>query len=240
MEGDRHLDCYLGNRRMLSALGWRVTSQLYPRFLYDSEKFNEWMNPIDYEPEGQDDEGTVGSGKRGAEQQGGGDSKRQRLGNEEQLPEIMPGEGSEVCAGVVKRTVGTPHPAAMDGSPRTQNLSQGQYNKEPEEVPQLAKSGAIFAPPITTSEQPATPARPEEMVEVYRVPVHASWFKWNKIHDIERRGVPEFFNGRSSRKTPEVHSFWFGATMTPLNVQLYGLQRVGLLPEAIWSMTRIS
>lgn len=37
------------------------------------------------------------------------------------------------------------------------------------------------------------------------VPSYASWFDYNCIHAVERRGLPEFFNGRNKSKTPEVY-----------------------------------
>lgn len=36
------------------------------------------------------------------------------------------------------------------------------------------------------------------------VPTYASWFDYNCIHQIERRALPEFFNGKNKSKTPEI------------------------------------
>uniref|UniRef100_A0A8C1TYN6 SWI/SNF related, matrix associated, actin dependent regulator of chromatin, subfamily c, member 1b n=1 Tax=Cyprinus carpio TaxID=7962 RepID=A0A8C1TYN6_CYPCA len=36
------------------------------------------------------------------------------------------------------------------------------------------------------------------------VPTYASWFDYNCIHQIERRALPEFFNGKNKSKTPEM------------------------------------
>lgn len=36
------------------------------------------------------------------------------------------------------------------------------------------------------------------------VPSYASWFDYNAIHAIEKRALPEFFNGRNKSKTPEM------------------------------------
>ncbi|CAG2202864.1 SMARCC [Mytilus edulis] len=36
------------------------------------------------------------------------------------------------------------------------------------------------------------------------VPSYASWFDYNAIHAIEKRALPEFFNGRNKSKTPEI------------------------------------
>ena len=48
------------------------------------------------------------------------------------------------------------------------------------------------------------PAEPELTQELYKVPCHAAWFGYNDIHDIERKSVPDFFNGKAQSKTPKV------------------------------------
>ncbi|CAG2173906.1 unnamed protein product [Oppiella nova] len=37
------------------------------------------------------------------------------------------------------------------------------------------------------------------------IPSYSSWFDYNCIHAVERRGLPEFFNGRNKSKSPEVY-----------------------------------
>nr|KAI8730268.1 SWI/SNF complex subunit SMARCC2-like isoform X2 [Biomphalaria glabrata] len=37
------------------------------------------------------------------------------------------------------------------------------------------------------------------------VPSYSAWFDYNSIHAIERRALPEFFNGKNKSKTPEVY-----------------------------------
>ena len=41
------------------------------------------------------------------------------------------------------------------------------------------------------------------------IPSYAAWFDYNSIHSIERRALPEFFNGKNRSKTPEVSFQWF-------------------------------
>ncbi|NXQ49723.1 SMRC1 protein, partial [Catharus fuscescens] len=40
------------------------------------------------------------------------------------------------------------------------------------------------------------------------IPSYASWFDYNCIHVIERRALPEFFNGKNKSKTPEIDLFF--------------------------------
>ena len=37
------------------------------------------------------------------------------------------------------------------------------------------------------------------------VPSYSAWFDYNAIHAIEKRGLPEFFNGKNKSKTPEIY-----------------------------------
>lgn len=37
------------------------------------------------------------------------------------------------------------------------------------------------------------------------VPSYSAWFDYNAIHAIERRSLPEFFNGKNKSKTPETY-----------------------------------
>ena len=37
------------------------------------------------------------------------------------------------------------------------------------------------------------------------IPSYASWFDYNAIHCIEKRGLPEFFNMKNKSKNPEIY-----------------------------------
>lgn len=37
------------------------------------------------------------------------------------------------------------------------------------------------------------------------VPSYSAWFDYNSIHTIEKRAIPEFFNGKNKSKTPEIY-----------------------------------
>lgn len=38
------------------------------------------------------------------------------------------------------------------------------------------------------------------------VPSYSAWFDYNSVHAIERRALPEFFNGKNKSKTPEIYA----------------------------------
>lgn len=246
---------------------WKV----YVRWLYDSEKYNEVMNPIDYEVEqgeeqahaqrgtrggmastagqnptmagGDDadedelmrlenleeleaddneelDEGVQNNKRRRTEADGdtggtppagtGGDeeareAKRLRTGPAERRLEVVAGAEKQVQAApaVTRQSLLEPHHAAMDGSASTENISQGQLVLPPGTIPTAANVPQVERPALPA--KPSPPAAPMPAKELYMVPAHASWFHWNRIHERERRGVPDFFNGRSVSKTPKVY-----------------------------------
>lgn len=37
------------------------------------------------------------------------------------------------------------------------------------------------------------------------IPSYSAWFDYNALHGIERRALPEFFNGQNKSKTPEIY-----------------------------------
>lgn len=37
------------------------------------------------------------------------------------------------------------------------------------------------------------------------VPSYSAWFDYNAVHEVEKRALPEFFNGRNKSKTPEIY-----------------------------------
>ncbi|KAI8848899.1 SWIRM domain-containing protein, partial [Chytridium lagenaria] len=45
---------------------------------------------------------------------------------------------------------------------------------------------------------------PSQLLEII-VPSYSAWFSLSSIHDIERRGLPEFFNNRNKSKSPETY-----------------------------------
>uniref|UniRef100_A0A8D2L2G1 SWI/SNF related, matrix associated, actin dependent regulator of chromatin subfamily c member 1 n=1 Tax=Varanus komodoensis TaxID=61221 RepID=A0A8D2L2G1_VARKO len=54
--------------------------------------------------------------------------------------------------------------------------------------------------PVDTGEDNVT-----EQTNHIIIPSYASWFDYNCIHVIERRALPEFFNGKNKSKTPEIY-----------------------------------
>ncbi|KAH9329428.1 hypothetical protein KI387_001536, partial [Taxus chinensis] len=58
---------------------------------------------------------------------------------------------------------------------------------------------------LTPSEIKAAEPSSDTNTEFYTIPGYARWFSWNKIHETERIFLREFFDGRSSSKTPKIY-----------------------------------
>ncbi|KAL6780553.1 hypothetical protein ACKKBF_B12650 [Auxenochlorella protothecoides x Auxenochlorella symbiontica] len=156
---------------------WRV----YSRWLADSEKHNEWMNPADYETEEAAAGGEEGGGaKRSGEETAGAAAKRARLAGRagRPNPELAPeAEPVPLAPGVLQQTVLQPNRKAMSGAGGL-DVSQGQ-----------ARAGAAPAQP----QPPPPPGTPSGGApqELHRVPACAAWFRWGAVHALERAEFPD-------------------------------------------------
>ncbi|KAJ1650667.1 SWI/SNF and RSC complex subunit Ssr2 [Dispira simplex] len=62
-------------------------------------------------------------------------------------------------------------------------------------------------PPALSAEEIQNKAKSYLVQQTYEViiPSYAAWFSMDRIHPNEKRGLPEFFNGRNRSKTPSVY-----------------------------------
>ena len=56
-------------------------------------------------------------------------------------------------------------------------------------------------PPTTPSHTKHLIAQPHEII----IPSYSVWFNISRIHENERKALPEFFNNRNKSKTPQVY-----------------------------------
>ena len=54
--------------------------------------------------------------------------------------------------------------------------------------------------PVTISDQKVATQTAEIII-----PSYAAWFNFSKIHEIEEKALPEFFNNKNRSKTPQVY-----------------------------------
>lgn len=130
------------------------------------------------------------------------------LGPDGEPLEVLPGKEKRVHEGpaVVQQKVQAPHESvealAAGAGPTVENLSEGQRTPappgaDPTSIAELGQPGQVAG---------KTDAAAQRLTrEVYRVPAHAGWFRWEHVHELERRGVPEFFNGRAPSKTAKTY-----------------------------------
>ncbi|PFX30455.1 SWI/SNF complex subunit SMARCC2 [Stylophora pistillata] len=66
----------------------------------------------------------------------------------------------------------------------------------------------IFKEPLVVQDTETHDENLTEQTHHIIIPSYASWFDYNSVHAIERRALPEFFNGKNKSKSPEViHAF---------------------------------
>lgn len=124
-----------------------------------------------------------------------------------------------------------PNKLATDLKTSTEDISYGQRSKlEGQGVPQAPlpskpepSEGPTAGPTTTEAQAEAAPVEENPAVAPsseaqaaaapvdaaarvpYRVPAHAAWFAWDKVHSIEVREVPEFFSDSDPAKTPDIY-----------------------------------
>uniref|UniRef100_A0A672Z6J0 SWI/SNF related, matrix associated, actin dependent regulator of chromatin subfamily c member 2 n=1 Tax=Sphaeramia orbicularis TaxID=375764 RepID=A0A672Z6J0_9TELE len=102
----------------------------------------------------------------------------------------------------------------VDENKKPVNFRQRIFPKE-EEVSPLCKRRRSPSPPSTPAESrkkggkkglmDASEDNVTEQTHHIIIPSYAAWFDYNCIHEIERRALPEFFNGKNKSKTPEIY-----------------------------------
>ncbi|XP_048058192.1 SWI/SNF complex subunit SMARCC1b isoform X1 [Megalobrama amblycephala] len=205
---------------------WKV----HARWILDTDTYNEWMNEEDYEI---DENGNSMSFRRriyqSTEEQKPG--KKRRRSPSPPSSESKK-KGGKKSSGMYKRR-GQPEEAEpeedltkdMEDPTPVPNMEEVilpknvNLKKDSENTP---VKGGIMADLDDQEEDLLSGVRDEEEQREYGrgmegeesateqthhiiVPTYASWFDYNCIHQIERRALPEFFNGKNKSKTPEIY-----------------------------------
>lgn len=195
---------------------WKVCAN----WLQDLESYNEWMNEEDYEV---DDSGTKKK-HRGClsvdDTMGLSDPDKKKKAKKRPRSPPSPrykkksSRNTTTPGKPVKKTKieeeeedltrdmedPTPEPAVTEvttGS-KIQPSKGGNYMDLDDEGGE--KTEKTEGPPVPESEDTAT-----DQTHHIIVPSYAAWFDYNAIHAIEKRGLPEFFNGKNKSKTPEIY-----------------------------------
>uniref|UniRef100_A0A8C7I4V1 SWI/SNF related BAF chromatin remodeling complex subunit C1 n=1 Tax=Oncorhynchus kisutch TaxID=8019 RepID=A0A8C7I4V1_ONCKI len=177
----------------ISEKPWKV----HAKWVLDTDAFNEWMNEEDYEVD--ENKKTV--------------SFRQRIFPKEE--EV--GQTLEVNPGSHWKRRGHRGEEEEEEEDLTKDMEDPSPVPSMEEVT-LPKNGQLIEEEeqgkaevnrlIDSSEDNVT-----EQTHHIIIPSYAAWFDYNCIHEIERRALPEFFNGKNKSKSPEIRTlsqiiFW--------------------------------
>ncbi|KAK0150394.1 SWI/SNF complex subunit SMARCC2 [Merluccius polli] len=114
----------------------------------------------------------------------------------------------------------SPVPAAEDGNPAKTNNTKKDSDSTPvkggtdndeqedESMETTGKEEAEGSPSVKGEPVKASDLHEDNVTEQTHhiiIPSYAAWFDYNSVHAIERRALPEFFNGKNKSKTPEIY-----------------------------------
>ena len=174
-------------------------------WLYETEEYNEWMCEEDYEVE-----------------ENGKNKSNPMYMDEDEYSNCF--EKPSKKKGKRKRSP-SPTPSKGRGKPKGKNAKKSKMDEDDEDEDMMDQDE-------TTNDKPEEPKETkdkepvegdEEEKEVKEetkddqednateqthhiiVPSYSSWFDYNAIHAIEKRALPEFFNGKNKSKSPEIY-----------------------------------
>jgi SWI/SNF related-matrix-associated actin-dependent regulator of chromatin subfamily C len=92
------------------------------------------------------------------------------------------------------------------GSPEKDG-AESHGSLQPGDGQDAAADGAVDGQSVQTKASLETTARSHLAAQTHAiiVPSYSSWFDMHDIHSLEKKSVPEFFNGRNRSKTPAVY-----------------------------------
>jgi SWI/SNF related-matrix-associated actin-dependent regulator of chromatin subfamily C len=171
---------------------WNVSA----RFIFDLDTFNEWMDEVDYESEKYEEEyhesadDVLESGKKRKGDADAAESKKPKVAESEPSPPrqlSFPDSNKVVVQAKVSLT-------SADNQVRPSGAGAAPVEK-------------FDAPVVADATQPssdgttyATPAHVHpvaDRVEPVVVPSYSSWFSFGSVSQVERKQLPDFFEGKS-------------------------------------------
>uniref|UniRef100_A0A668AIC3 SWI/SNF related BAF chromatin remodeling complex subunit C2 n=1 Tax=Myripristis murdjan TaxID=586833 RepID=A0A668AIC3_9TELE len=96
----------------------------------------------------------------------------------------------------------SPVPATEEGNPAKTN------EQEDESMETTGKEEEEGSPSVKGEPVKGSDLHEDNVTEQTHhiiIPSYAAWFDYNSVHAIERRALPEFFNGKNKSKTPEIY-----------------------------------
>uniref|UniRef100_A0A3P8N7G5 SWI/SNF related, matrix associated, actin dependent regulator of chromatin, subfamily c, member 2 n=1 Tax=Astatotilapia calliptera TaxID=8154 RepID=A0A3P8N7G5_ASTCA len=205
------------------------TSFVHAKWILDLDQYNEWMNEEDYEvgegcPKRKrisaktlTDEVTTPDERR--DKKPGSAKKRKRSPSPSPTPPPQESKKKNTKKGFVKShskrgqreeeqedlskdlDEASPVPASEEGNPAKTNNTKKDSDSTP--VKGGTDLGDVKGEPVKGSDLHEDNVT--EQTHHIIIPSYAAWFDYNSVHAIERRALPEFFNGKNKSKTPEIY-----------------------------------
>uniref|UniRef100_A0A3B4WDK4 SWI/SNF related BAF chromatin remodeling complex subunit C2 n=1 Tax=Seriola lalandi dorsalis TaxID=1841481 RepID=A0A3B4WDK4_SERLL len=195
--------------------------KVHAKWILDLDQYNEWMNEEDYEvgegcPKRKrisaktlTDEVTTPDERR--DKKPGSAKKRKRSPSPSPTPPPQESKKKNTKKGFSKRgqreeeqedlskdlDEASPVPASEEGNPAKTMRVYVSIQEEEEGSP------SVKGEPVKGSDLHEDNVT--EQTHHIIIPSYAAWFDYNSVHAIERRALPEFFNGKNKSKTPEIY-----------------------------------
>ncbi len=188
-------------------------------WLFEGEEYNEWMCEEDYEVE---ENGTAKPNEMymSDEEYSGCFEKPKKKGKRKRSPSPppsatkTPGRGAKAKGRAKKSRVddedddddiaeideASNDVSIMDTSKTSSNNPASNKAADPEEEEADIKAEKMDTEKSKEDQEDNATEQTHHIV----VPSYSSWFDYNSIHAIEKRALPEFFNGKNKSKSPEI------------------------------------
>uniref|UniRef100_A0A674E3V3 SWI/SNF related BAF chromatin remodeling complex subunit C1 n=1 Tax=Salmo trutta TaxID=8032 RepID=A0A674E3V3_SALTR len=203
---------------------WKV----HAKWVLDTDAFNEWMNEEDYEvdenkktvsfrqrifPKEEESSRTPDRKERKANAAG---KKRRRSPSPPTTPaESRKKGGKKGNPGSHWKRRGHRGEDEEEEEDLTKDMEDPSPVPSMEEVT-LPKNGQLIVQLVPLEEEEQGKAEVNRLIDSIEdnvteqthhiiIPSYAAWFDYNCIHEIERRALPEFFNGKNKSKSPEIY-----------------------------------
>uniref|UniRef100_A0A8C1J3S7 SWI/SNF related, matrix associated, actin dependent regulator of chromatin, subfamily c, member 2 n=1 Tax=Cyprinus carpio TaxID=7962 RepID=A0A8C1J3S7_CYPCA len=204
--------------------------KVHAKWILDLDQFNEWMNEEDYEvgeggprrkrisaktltdevsaPDERRDKKPSSAKKRKLSLYGPLCSKRgQREEEQEDLTKDLD-EPSPVPAVEEATLPKTVTKKDSDSTPVKGGTMTDLDEQEDESMETVGKEEEEGSPSVKGEPVKGSDLHEDNVTEQTHhiiIPSYAAWFDYNSVHAIERRALPEFFNGKNKSKTPEIY-----------------------------------
>uniref|UniRef100_A0A8C8HW88 SWI/SNF related, matrix associated, actin dependent regulator of chromatin, subfamily c, member 2 n=1 Tax=Oncorhynchus tshawytscha TaxID=74940 RepID=A0A8C8HW88_ONCTS len=209
--------------------------KVHAKWILDLDQFNEWMNEEDYEVgEGgpkrkrisaktlTDEVTTPGDERR--DKKPGSAKKRKRSPSPSPTPPPQESKKKNTKKGCGCSKRGqreeepedltkdldepSPVPAVEEVTLPKTGTHAHTHEQEDESMETAGKEEEEGSPSVKGEPVKGSDLHEDNVTEQTHhiiIPSYAAWFDYNSVHAIERRALPEFFNGKNKSKTPEIY-----------------------------------